>query len=58
MTGYSLEEFGDTLRDIAEGKIPVDQLITGRVGLDGVPAAFEALESPRKHVKIVVEPSR
>ena len=44
--------------DIAEGKIPVERLITGKVGLDGVPGAFAALDSPQQHVKVVVEPSR
>ena len=56
--GYSLEEFGDTLRGIADGKIPVEPLITGKVGLEGVADAFEELYSPEKHAKIVVEPTR
>ncbi len=58
LIGYSLDEFGDTLRSIADGKIPVEPLITGKVGLEGVAGAFEELNSPEKHAKIVVEPTR
>ena len=55
---YTPEEFARTLWNIAEGRIPVEPLITGRSGLDGVAAAFEALASPERHAKIVVEPWR
>jgi threonine dehydrogenase-like Zn-dependent dehydrogenase len=55
--GYSLEEFGQTLRAIAEGKIDVEPLITGRVGLDGVASAFEELTQPDRHAKILVDPT-
>jgi threonine dehydrogenase-like Zn-dependent dehydrogenase len=53
---YSPEEFAATLGHIAEGRIDVSPLVTGRVGLDAVPAAFEALRSPDQHAKIIVEP--
>ena len=56
--GYTPEEFARTLRNIAEGRIPVEPLITGRSGLDGVAAAFEELANPERHAKIVVEPWR
>ena len=52
--GYAPEEFARTLYTLAEGKIPVEQLITGRVGIDGVPRAFEDLASPERHAKILV----
>jgi len=55
--GYSPEEFADTLRNIAEGRIDVSGLVTGRVGLDGVAGAFTALGDPEAHVKILVEPA-
>jgi 2-desacetyl-2-hydroxyethyl bacteriochlorophyllide A dehydrogenase len=55
--GYSPEEFADTLRNIAEGRIDVSGLVTGRVGLDGVAGAFTALGDPEAHVKIMVEPA-
>jgi threonine dehydrogenase-like Zn-dependent dehydrogenase len=55
--GYTPDEFALTLRHLAEGVIDVSDLVTGKVGLDGVAAAFEALADPEAHVKILVEPS-
>jgi 2-desacetyl-2-hydroxyethyl bacteriochlorophyllide A dehydrogenase len=55
--GYSPDEFTDTLRSIAEGRIDVSGLVTGRVGLEGVAGAFTALGDPEAHVKILVEPA-
>jgi threonine dehydrogenase-like Zn-dependent dehydrogenase len=56
--GYSPEEFAQTLQFIAEGKIDVQPLITGRVGLEGVAGAFQELEHPDRHAKILVEPGK
>ncbi|MCY3794320.1 MAG: zinc-binding dehydrogenase [Gammaproteobacteria bacterium] len=56
--GYSLAEFAETLKGIAEGTLAVEGLVTGRVGLDEVADAFEALSSPQQHAKIIVEPRR
>ncbi len=56
--GYTPEEFAATLHHIAEGEIPVETLITDRVGVEGVAGAFEALASPERHAKILVEPWR
>jgi threonine dehydrogenase-like Zn-dependent dehydrogenase len=56
--GYTPEEFAETLGHIAAGAIPTAPLITGTVGLDGVAGAFEALASPERHAKILVEPWR
>jgi threonine dehydrogenase-like Zn-dependent dehydrogenase len=56
--GYSLDEFGQTLRNIAEGSFDVAPLITGRVGLDAVAQSFDALRDPERHAKILVEPWR
>jgi threonine dehydrogenase-like Zn-dependent dehydrogenase len=53
---YDPFEFADTLRAIAEGEIDVTPMITGTCGIDGVPAAFDALGRPEDHVKILVEP--
>jgi threonine dehydrogenase-like Zn-dependent dehydrogenase len=55
--GYDPMEFGGTLRAIAEGEIDVVPLITGSVGIDGVPKAFEDLGNPDEHCKILVEPA-
>jgi threonine dehydrogenase-like Zn-dependent dehydrogenase len=55
--GYTPLEFRDTLHMLAEGKIDPTPLLTGRVGLDGVGAAFDALGNPETHAKILVDPS-
>lgn len=56
--GYSPNEFADTLRNISEGDLEVDPLITGKVGVCGVAGAFEELATPERHAKILVEPWR
>jgi threonine dehydrogenase-like Zn-dependent dehydrogenase len=55
--GYTPVEFAQTLTHLAEGVIDVSGLVTGRVGLDGVAGAFQALGDPEAHVKILVEPA-
>jgi threonine dehydrogenase-like Zn-dependent dehydrogenase len=54
--GYDPMEFANTLRAIAEGDIDVGPMITGEVGLDQVPWAFDALSRPEEHCKILVVP--
>jgi len=54
--GYDPAEFADSLRAIAEGDVDVTPLITGEVGLDGVPGAFAELAHPDRHCKILVVP--
>ncbi len=51
-------EYAETLRHLAEGEIDVAPLITGKVGLDGVAHAFDELENPKNHAKILIEPWR
>jgi hypothetical protein len=53
---YDPAEFADSLRAIAEGEIDVAPLITGKVSLDGVGAAFDDLANPDAHCKILVTP--
>ncbi|MEQ8859542.1 MAG: zinc-binding dehydrogenase [Pseudomonadales bacterium] len=55
---YTADEFATTLHHIAEGTLPVAPLITGRVDIAGVAAAFAELKNPEKHAKILVEPAR
>ncbi len=52
--GYSGVEFAATLRRLGRGEIPVDDLVTAVVALEGVADAFEALGRPAEHGKIVV----
>ena len=54
--GYSPIEFGNALTAIAEGKVDLSPLITGRVGIDDVPQAFKDLGDPEQHAKILVMP--
>jgi threonine dehydrogenase-like Zn-dependent dehydrogenase len=54
--GYTPEEFAATLGHIAEGRIPVNPLITGHVGIGEVARAFRDLKNPEAHAKIIVEP--
>lgn len=53
---YDGAEFADTLRMLAEGEIDASPMVTGVVGLDGVPGAFAALGHPEGHAKVIVEP--
>lgn len=53
---YTPLEFRDTLHMLADGKLNASPLITGKVGLAGVSAAFEALGDPESHAKILVDP--
>jgi threonine dehydrogenase-like Zn-dependent dehydrogenase len=56
--GYTPDEFARTLHHIGQGDLPVEPLITGRVGLPGVAGAFTDLKNPERHAKILVEPRR
>ncbi len=53
---YSPEEYAETLAALGDGRIDVAPLVTGRVGLDGVPGAFRELATPARHAKILVKP--
>ncbi|MGA8986969.1 zinc-binding dehydrogenase [Aeromicrobium sp.] len=54
--GYTPLEFRDTLHALADGTIDPSAMLTGRVGLDGVSGAFEALGDAEAHAKIVIDP--
>jgi threonine dehydrogenase-like Zn-dependent dehydrogenase len=53
---YTPDEFGASLRALAEGDIDVSPVITGEVGLEGVGQAFDDLADPERHCKILVAP--
>ena len=53
---YSPAEFAATLDSICDGSIDPSPLISGRVGLDGIAAAFNELGDPESHCKIMVVP--
>lgn len=54
--GYTAEEFARSLQHLADGRIPVEPMVTGHVDLAGVAGAFADLTSPDRHCKIMVEP--
>ena len=54
--GWSPEEFVTSLHNLADGRIDGETLVTGSVGIDGVPQAFTDLGDPEQHVKILVRP--
>ena len=33
-------------------------MCTGKVGIDGVPGAFDILMKPNDHIKVIIEPWR
>ena len=51
-----LDQFGVVLRSLADGSVDGESLITKRVGLEGVAAAFDELEALPSHIKILVVP--
>jgi threonine dehydrogenase-like Zn-dependent dehydrogenase len=55
---YAPDEFAAALQAIADGRIQVEPLVTGKVSLAGVAQAFTALAKPNEHAKILVEPWR
>ena len=55
--GYTPLDFHDALHLLADGKVDAAPLVTGVVGLPGVPAAFDALGDPEAHAKILVDPA-
>ena len=58
VVGYTPLEFRDTLHALADGRLDGSALVTGHVGLAGVPAAFNVLADPEQHAKILIDPSR
>jgi threonine dehydrogenase-like Zn-dependent dehydrogenase len=56
--GYSREEFGDTLRRLAEGETKYASIVTDIVSLDETPGAFTRLQSDKSQIKILVQPDK
>jgi threonine dehydrogenase-like Zn-dependent dehydrogenase len=53
---YTAQEFAESLRLIAEGKVDVTPLVTGTVALEGVGGAFADLANPERNAKVIVDP--
>jgi threonine dehydrogenase-like Zn-dependent dehydrogenase len=54
--GYTPEEFAASLANLAEGRTRYADIITGVVGLEATPAAFTALQTDKRQIKIMVRP--
>jgi 2-desacetyl-2-hydroxyethyl bacteriochlorophyllide A dehydrogenase len=55
---YTPEEFAEALAVIRDGQLNWKPLITETIGLDDVNKAFQALEDPELHAKILIDPRR
>ncbi|MFN8152033.1 MAG: zinc-binding dehydrogenase [Solirubrobacterales bacterium] len=56
---YRPASFDEAVAMLADGKVPADELVTSRIGLDGVAAAFAELLRPgTPELKILIEPAR
>jgi threonine dehydrogenase-like Zn-dependent dehydrogenase len=55
---YQPEEFASALQSLAGGEVNWQAMCTGKVGIDGVPGAFDVLMKPNDHIKVIVEPWR
>jgi (R,R)-butanediol dehydrogenase/meso-butanediol dehydrogenase/diacetyl reductase len=53
---YRRQDFALTLDMLGAGRIDPQPMVTQRVGLDGLPDAFEALRKPVDQCKIIVQP--
>jgi threonine dehydrogenase-like Zn-dependent dehydrogenase len=53
--GYQPDEFTSALTALADGRVEFPQIVTGTVGIDGVPGAFADLADPERHAKILVK---
>ncbi len=55
---YTPAEYAECLEALATDEIPWRALVTGKVGIDGVPDAFRQLLEARDHIKVIIEPWR
>lgn len=55
---YTVDEFAVALKLLADGDVDGSALITSRIGLDGVAAAFDELAKPQSQIKVMIEPWR
>ena len=55
---YTAEEFAEALSLVRSGAFDWRPLVTGKVGLEGVPQAFTDLSDPEQHAKILIQPRR
>lgn len=56
--GYARDEFALVLDMLASGQIDAAPLISAVIGLDEVPAMFDAPRHPSPHAKVLIDPGR
>jgi (R,R)-butanediol dehydrogenase/meso-butanediol dehydrogenase/diacetyl reductase len=56
VVAYARQDFSLALRLLTAGRIAGPAMVTGRVGLDGFPQAFEALRAPGAQCKVILQP--
>ena len=56
--GYERADFARVLDHIDAGELDAGALVSSVIGLEEVPAVFEALRTPNEHVKVLIEPGR
>ena len=54
--GYNLGDFQQILALMGQGRIDVAPLISHRIGLNELPAMFEAMHHPSDQIKVIIEP--
>ncbi len=55
---YSAEEYAEAIDAIVSRRFDLSQLVTATVGIDGIGEAFDVLNGPNEHLKIIVQPWR
>ncbi len=53
--GYTRADFAETLAALTASRFDANAMVTDVIGLDGVPAAFEALRKPSSQAKVLIE---
>jgi (R,R)-butanediol dehydrogenase/meso-butanediol dehydrogenase/diacetyl reductase len=53
--GYDREDFDETITALASGRIKPQAMVTDVIGVEEVPAMFEALRKPGARAKVLVE---
>jgi (R,R)-butanediol dehydrogenase/meso-butanediol dehydrogenase/diacetyl reductase len=56
VVAYARADFALAIHTLAAGRIAGPAMITDRVGLDALPAAFQALRTPSAQCKVMVHP--
>lgn len=56
VVAYARADFALAIRTLATGRIAGTAMITDRIGLDALPAAFQALRTPSTQCKVIVRP--